>query len=186
VSAKINGKAAYIYYISPTQLNVQAPSDTAVGPVSVTVTNAAGTSAPATVQLAAVSPAFFPWNGKYAVATRTDFSLVGPAGLLAGLTTVPAKPSDIILLWGTGFGVTNPPFPAGQTVTGAPAVVTMPTVTVGGINANVVAAVLSPESAGLYLIAIQVPATAPNGDLPVVASMGGVQSPAGIFLTVQQ
>lgn len=186
VSAQINGKSAYVYYISPTQLNVQAPSDSAVGPVSVTVTNAAGASAPATVQLAAVSPAFFPWQGKYAVATRTDFSLVGLPGLLPGLTTVPAKPGDIILLWGTGFGATNPAFPAGQTVTGAPALVANPTVTVGGVNADIVAAVLSPASAGLYLIAIRVPATATNGDLPVVAAIGGVQSPDGIFLTVQQ
>src|SRR5713226_4671711 len=39
VSVQINGKPAYVEYISPTQINVQAPSDTAVGPVNVQVTN---------------------------------------------------------------------------------------------------------------------------------------------------
>src|SRR3989442_4223779 len=32
VSVTINNKPAYVYYISPTQINVQAPSDDSVGP----------------------------------------------------------------------------------------------------------------------------------------------------------
>ena len=44
VSVTINGKAAPIYYISPNQINIQAPSDDTTGPVQVVVTNANGTS----------------------------------------------------------------------------------------------------------------------------------------------
>ena len=59
VSVTINGKAAFVYYISPMQINVQAPSDTAVGPVNVVVTNNGAVSAAATAQLQAAAPAFF-------------------------------------------------------------------------------------------------------------------------------
>jgi uncharacterized protein (TIGR03437 family) len=66
VSVTINGKATYVYYISPTQINVQAPTDTTIGPVDVVVTNNGNVSQSATAQLQAVAPAFFP------VATRLD------------------------------------------------------------------------------------------------------------------
>ena len=56
-------------------------------------------------------------------------------------------------------------------------------------HSNVLAeigAALAPGSAGLYQIAIQVPATLADGDWPIQAAIGGVQSPAGILITVQQ
>ena len=39
-SVQINGRSAYLMYVSPTQINLQAPDDTATGTVSVTVTTA--------------------------------------------------------------------------------------------------------------------------------------------------
>ena len=47
-------------------------------------------------------------------------------------------------------------------------------------------AALAPGFAGLYQVAIQIPASAPNGDLPVVATINGAQSPATTLITVQQ
>ena len=44
VSVSINGKPAYVWYLSPTQLNVQAPEDSATGNVAITVTNCKATS----------------------------------------------------------------------------------------------------------------------------------------------
>jgi len=54
-------------------------------------------------QVSAEQPAFFQW-GNYAVATRQDFSLAVKNGTLPGTTTVRAKPGDVIILWGSGFG----------------------------------------------------------------------------------
>jgi uncharacterized protein (TIGR03437 family) len=45
---------------------------------------------------------------------------------------------------------------------------------------------MTPGTAGLCQIVIKIPPSAPNGDLPVLASINGVQSPAGVFVTVQQ
>jgi uncharacterized protein (TIGR03437 family) len=62
VSVKINGKNAAVYYVSPGQLNVQAPGDTATGPVQVQVTNSNG-SATGTATLQTYAPGFFTFQG---------------------------------------------------------------------------------------------------------------------------
>jgi len=186
VTVTIDGKAAFVYYISPTQINVQVPSDSVVGTVNVVVTNNGDKSAPAPAQLEAVAPAFFTYLGtNYALASRLpDYALLGDPVVVPG--TVAAKPGDTLVLWGTGFGATNPAVPAGTTVTGAPAVLTGPTVTVGGIAAQVLSAVLTAGSAGVYQVTIQLPATVPTGAVAVQASVGGVQTQAGPLLFVSK
>ncbi len=191
VSVQINGKPAYVEYISPTQINVQAPSDTALGPVNVQVTNNGVTGDPVTAQLEAASPAFFLWESKYAVATRADYSWVGPPNLFPNATTVPAKPGDVIILWGTGFGATNPAVSAGIIpATATPGkvgtVVKPPTVLIGGITAKVISAVLSPQNAGLYQIAVTIPANVGLGDQSVVVESAGFHSPSGVYINVAQ
>jgi uncharacterized protein (TIGR03437 family) len=60
------------------------------------------------------------------------------------------------------------------------------TVTVGKTAATVYGAALAPGFAALYQVAIQVPTTLANGDYPVVATIGGVSSPATTLLTVEK
>jgi uncharacterized protein (TIGR03437 family) len=185
VSVTIDGKAAFVYYLSPTQINVQAPSDSATGAVNVVVTNNSIASAPATAQLQAAAPAFFLFPGtNYALASRLpDYALVGPAAISG---TIAAKPGDLIVLWGTGFGATNPPVPAGVAVTGSPAVAATPTVTVGNTAVPVISAALTAGTAGLYQVTIQLPATVPAGVVAVQASVGGATTQAGVTLFVGQ
>ena len=109
VSVNVGSKAAYVYFISPGQINVQAP-DVGTGPVPVTVTTANGTSVAVTANMVVQSPAFFLWSGNQAVATRnSDASLAVKNGTFPGAATVAAKPGDVLILWGTGFGPTTPP-----------------------------------------------------------------------------
>jgi uncharacterized protein (TIGR03437 family) len=152
----------------------------------VTVTTANGTSQAAITQLSAETPAFFQW-GTYAVATRQDFSYAVKNGAIAGLTTVPAKPGDVIILWGTGFGPTSPAAPAGMQTPSTTTYNTATTasVTVGGKPATVYGAALAPGYAGLYQIAIQIPAGLANGDYPIVATIAGASSPSTALITVQ-
>jgi uncharacterized protein (TIGR03437 family) len=176
VSVTIDGKTAFVEYVSPTQINVQAPSDMTTGPVNVIVTNNGQASAPSTAQLLAAAPAFF-------MAGTT-----ASASILPGYTPVtaaaPAMPGDFVVLWGTGFGPTTPPAPAGTIVTGAPVTSTFPVVTIGGVQVPVISSVLTTGTVGLYQITIQLPASVPTGTPAVQASIGAVQTQSGMTLFV--
>jgi uncharacterized protein (TIGR03437 family) len=185
VSVSVGGQAAYVVYVSLGEIYALAP---VVGPgnLPVTVTNSKGTSPAVTVMVQALQPAFFQW-GNYAVATRTDYSPAVKNGAIAGLATIPAKPGETILLWGTGFGPTTPVAPAGVMIPYGASYRTANgvAVTVGGVAASVSGAALAPGGAGLYQVTIQIPAL-PDGDYPVIATVGGAQSPASALVTVQQ
>ncbi len=185
VSVTMGGNPAYVYYISPGQLNVLAPNLPA-GPVTVTVTTPGGTSANFAATASLYGAAFFLWPGSQVVATRQDYTYAVKPGTFAGATTVGAKPGEILILWGTGFGPTMPPAPSGVSVpaSGGFSTASAPTVTINNTPAIVYGAALAPGSAGLYQIAIQVPTTLPDGDWPIQASIGGVTSPTGIVLSV--
>jgi len=57
VSVMIDNKPGYLWLVSPGQINLRAPDDTATGPVSVTVTTPNGTVS-STVILVAFGPSF--------------------------------------------------------------------------------------------------------------------------------
>ena len=184
VSVSMGGTPAYMEYVSPTQINVLAPN-LGTGSESVTVTTPAGTSKAYTITSAAVQPAFFPWPGNYVVATDANYNWLVKNGTFS-TTTAPAKPGETIILWGTGFGPTTPAAPAGQITPSNLYSVNGVVVTVGSVPVTASATALSPGSAGLYQVVIQVPSSLANGDYPIVATVGGVQSPSGVKLTVQQ
>src|SRR6202042_1232489 len=103
------GKSAFVYYISPTQINILTPPDSITGPVLVEVTSTGITGASFTAQGQATSPSFFVFNGgPYIVATHAGGALIRATTLYPKLTT-PAKPSEIIVLYANGFGATSTP-----------------------------------------------------------------------------
>jgi uncharacterized protein (TIGR03437 family) len=185
VSVTVNGKAAYVYYISPTQLNVLSPADNTQGGVPVQVTTAQGKSNVVNAIEAQISPALFTFSqqgGKYAAAVRSDGAYIAPPNLISGQPAVPAKAGDLILLFGTGFGPTTPSSPVGQVINPAP-LASAVTVRIGGSVANTqFAGIVSP---GLYQFNVVVP-NVPNGDNTVSIAVGGSSSQANVFLTVQQ
>ena len=151
----------------------------------VVVTTQTGSSAPLNVNVQSVAPAFFPWPANQPVATHLDFSYAAKNGTFS-IPTVAAKPNEIIVLWGTGFGLTSPAAPAGQTVPPSVFAVIGVQVAVGSQTANVIGAALAPGLAGVYQVAIQVPASLADGDYPVTASVGGTQSASGAILSVHK
>ncbi len=187
VSVTIDGKAASVYYVSNTQINVQAPDDTATGSVPVVVTNSNGTSNTFTATLQQFSPGLFlfdPQNRKYPAAVFANGSYIGPAGLFGtALTTRPATAGDIILLYGTGFGLTSPAVVSGQVYSGAAATANPVTVTIGGLNATVQFSGL--VGAGLYQINVVVPSNVASGDQPLVVSVGGLSTQSGVYIPMQ-
>ena len=160
VGVQIDGKAAYVYYVSPTQVNVLAPADSAAGAVAVTVNNAAGTSAAVTATLQPILPGFF---------TASNY-----------VRTAAAKPGDAIELYGTGFGPTKTAVDYGSVFTGAYELTNPVTVTIGGIQANVLFAGL--VGPGLYQINVTVPVGLADGDHAVVANIAGMNTQSSALL----
>jgi len=122
------------------------------GPAAIKVTTPGGTTNTVNTTAQQFGPAFFLWPGNQAVATRQDFSWAVKSGTFPGTATSAAKPADVIILWGTGFGPTNPPVasgiqtPSDQTYSTANGV----KVTLGNTAATVFGAALAPGFAGLY------------------------------------
>jgi uncharacterized protein (TIGR03437 family) len=188
-SVTINNKPAYIWYVSPTQVNVQAPDDTAAGTVIVVVTTAAG-SASSSVTLEQYGPSFSLFNGKYpaAIAPGTGngnsgagYDYIGPAGAFS-FPSRPVNPGETVILFGVGFGPTTPAVPAGVVFSGAAPCVATPQITIGGVTAQVTFAGII--EAGLFQFNVVVPNVS-GGDQLLVATVGGVSTPAGVYLTVQ-
>ena len=128
-SVTINGKPAYLSFVSSSQINLQAPDDAATGPVSVVVMTSAG-NATATVTLNPYSPSFELLDKMHvaAIIVRANgggafgngaYDILGPDGDCFGYRTVSARAGDLVELFGVGFGPTNPAVPAGKPFSGA-------------------------------------------------------------------
>jgi uncharacterized protein (TIGR03437 family) len=183
VSVTVNGKPAYVYYVSSTQINVLTPIDSALGSVGVQVMNGTGSSNVFTVTMLENSLGFFAFNSAtYAVAEHADGSYIGPTTLFPGLTT-PAKPGETIVLYANGFGETDPAITPGLAVQQGQ-LPHNPVITLGTLPMNVInAAVVSP---GLYQFNVVVPLNAPDGDLALSAGYNSFSTQNGVLLTVSQ
>lgn len=183
VSVTINGKDAFVSYISPTQINVLAPADTLSGSAQVVVRNSAGTSAAVNVDLQRTRPGFFQLAESYVSATTPDGRYIGPTNIVPGLTTVAARPGDVITLWGSGFGPTNPEYDPSTLVSAAIPLANPVTIRVGPSMATVQYAGMT--GSGLNQFNIVVPDLS-NGDYPVAAQVAGVRTAAIVRLRVQR
>ncbi len=178
-------RLAYIGFVSPTQINVLLPSDTNATTLQLQVRNPAGITPllPLTVQ--ASLPQMLTLDGKYVTATHADGSFVGKPGLVGSAASTPAHPGETIFLYGTGCGPTSPALIPGQMPAQANALVTLPQITIGGAAAAVNSGGVVPGTGGVYQFAVQVPASAANGDLPVIAQLGTATS-VTTLITVQK
>jgi uncharacterized protein (TIGR03437 family) len=182
----VHGRPALIAFISPNQINALAPSDTFVGDVDVQVIAANGVkSLTSIVALAKLAPGFFLYQvaGSKYVVSHAGNEFIGKPGLVAGLTTRPVRPGEIITLYGTGFGPASQPFAPETMVSGYSTLPTPVDFKIGGVPASALWA--GQTGSGLYQFNVQVPQAA-NGDQEIVATISGAATPAGIAITVQR
>lgn len=182
VSVTVNGKSAYIYYISPTQVNILTPPDALAGSVQVVLTYAGNSSPAYSVAAQTIAPSFFLFNGgPYVAATHANGSLLGPASLYSGLTTA-AKPGETVVLYANGFGPTSTPLTRGSS-TQSGTLSPLPAVTIGGLAATVqFAGLVAP---GQFQFNVVIPSGVPSGDNALVATYNGVEVSPVALITVQ-
>jgi uncharacterized protein (TIGR03437 family) len=192
-SVTINGKPGYLWYVSPGQINLQAPDDTTTGPVTVTVTTQVG-SASSTVTLGAFGPSFTLLDAKHVsgIILRNNgsgaygggtYDILGPTGSSLGYPTVAARPGDSVVLFAVGLGPTSPPVAAGSPFTGSAATTNPVAVSINNVPVALSFAGLS--SAGLYQINVTIPAGLGTGDVSLAASVGGAQTQPGVVISLQ-
>jgi uncharacterized protein (TIGR03437 family) len=162
VSATVNGKSAYVYYISPSQINILTPPDAMSGPVPVVVSNNGTATAAFTAQAKSVSPSFFVFNGgPYVAAEHLDGSPIYPG------RSAPAKPGETIVIYANGFGPTSVPVVSGS-ATQSGTLSPLPVIQIGGVTATVqFAGLVAP---GQFQFNVVIPASLANGDQPITAS----------------
>jgi len=191
----INGRQAYLWFVSANQINFQAPDDTAFGAATLVVTTSAGTVS-STVTLAPISPSFSLLDATHvaAIIVRTDgsgsngsgvnsYDILGPTTNTLGYKTVPAQTGDHVVLFGVGFGPTIPPVAAGSAYSGAAPTADAVVLQLGDVNVSPDFAGLT--SAGLYQLNFTVPPGVGVGDVPIVASTAGKTTQTGVVLALQ-
>jgi uncharacterized protein (TIGR03437 family) len=192
VAVEIAGRRVPITYVQQDQINVQAPTVAATGPVTLVVIANPGRpnelrSDPASIQMQATAPALFTLGASKSVAAQ----FAGSADIVADPSIFPggkpAKPGDSVTLYGTGFGFTQPVWQAGEIPNQTAQFQGVVTVTIGGAPAAVQYAGLAPGSiSGLYQFNVQVPQSAPSGNQPVSVALNGVSTPPGVTIPVQR
>jgi uncharacterized protein (TIGR03118 family) len=179
----INGKPAYISYVSPTQINALVAADPTLGTVSVASGNAGLISPIMTVTMQNLAPAFFISKSNYIAGFGPDNkTIIGPTTLFPN-ASAPVKPGAQISLFGTGFGPTSTPPPDGQVIT-TPIPITGVSITIGGAAAQIVSAML--VAPGEYQFNVIVPSSTADGDAQVVATVGSATTQAGAIIAVQK
>jgi uncharacterized protein (TIGR03437 family) len=165
---------AGVVYVSPTQVNVQAPWELQ-GQSSAqmkVVLNGDLFGNVVTVPIANYQPAFFTYGSNVADALDLNYNLIGAGN--------PAKRGSSIAMFANGLGpVTNQPASGNPaSATNLSNTTTAVTVSFGGQTAPAAFAGLAPGFPGLYQINVTVPpGVTPGSAVPVTITVGGVTSP---------
>jgi uncharacterized protein (TIGR03437 family) len=123
-----------------------------------------------------------PENRKYVAAVNSDGSIVGKVGLYPAAPnfTKPLPRGGRALIYGTGFGITNPVTPEGIVFSGAYSIAGV-IIKVGGVPVVVeFAGVVTP---GLFQFNIVAPNLQP-GDYLIEATINGVPTQSGAYITL--
>ena len=172
VEVMVNGKAAPLFYVSPTQITILIPSSVSpannVNYASIQVVNGSSTSNAVTVYTNNTAPGVFSSGGDAigpAAAQRAaNYSLI--------TSTNPATPGSPIVVYYAGGGSVSPAVADGAAAPSNPPAMAAaePMVYFSGEQGNTLFAGLTPGLAGLYQLNAQVPAGMPAGNFYIDVS----------------
>jgi uncharacterized protein (TIGR03437 family) len=165
---------APLVYASPTQINLQVPSELVPGTAALYVTLGGGNSALFGFTVVSASPAIFQNSSNHAAAQNANNG--------ANSHSNPAAEGSVVVVYLTGQGPLDRSVPDGSPAPTSPLAKATgtPSATIGGVSAPVQFLGLSPGFAGLAQANIQVPKLA-TGDYPLVITVGGFVSASAVI-----
>jgi uncharacterized protein (TIGR03437 family) len=177
----VDNYPAPLFYVSDGQINFLVPANQAIGDAKIRIAREGNSGPEVTVSIVDGAPALFATAAGYAIATHADNSLVTP--------TAPAHADEIIVLYAIGLGKTAPNPVTGAIPQTAAQIVNLAglKVTLGGmaITADRIKyAGLSPGSAGLYQINIDLPGGV-GTDPEIRVAIRDQSSPPGLKLAIR-
>ncbi len=171
-SVTVNGTPAPLLAVvnagGSEQINFQMPWEVAgQSTLQVTVNNGVSSNTPVSVPVTAAQP------GIFVVDSVPDGAITHVGGALVTATD-PAVPGEVVVMYGTGFGPVNPAVITGQAPAGLSYTTLQPTITIGGLPANVDFCGAAPYFVGLTQLNITVPSGAASGANDLIVSVNGV------------
>ncbi|MDX2153590.1 MAG: hypothetical protein SFV54_22795 [Bryobacteraceae bacterium] len=181
VVVRLNGQRTPLHFVSTSQINFQVPCTMPPGPATVSVSHAGG-STMAQTSVEQMAPSIFMYRASNtllaAVQRHPDYKLIG----LGQYDSVPARPGNILIVYGTGFSLPKTP------TTGAPPGEAIPipnvSASIDGNPVKVLGAATSPYLVGLEQVAIEVPQMT-TGIKSLRIAQGGIESAAASLPVVE-
>ena len=200
VSVTVDGQSAAMVYVSTNQISIQVPYEVTIGANKAIVITNNGSTASSTVTTAATAPGIFTSNGSgTGQAAALNYDSTTKLYTLNSATNL-ATIGSVVVLYLTGEGDYNTPPLSGAasddgyivplTLSPLPQVSPAPTVTIGGVAADVTnAAFFAGPIPGSMLGLLQINAVVPTGAttgvaVPVTVTIGANTSPAGVTLAI--
>ena len=182
VQVTIGGLTIPLFFVSPGQINAQVPRALAPRerPWTMRIVREGLVGPDAEVSVRAVAPGLFP------VVVHRDFTVVGREPLLP---STPARPGDLVILFGTGFGPTVPTADTGELPPG-PATIVMPSsvwIEDRMISPDRVLYIgQTPGLAGLQQVNVLLPEDLAAGDPQIFVEVAGRRTQSGVRVAVDR
>ena len=172
----VNNMPAYIYYVSPTQVNFLFPSNLLPGRAGLQLVLEGRAGPLVEITLGETAPGLFCVDGETVIATRVDGTLI--------TRDQRARPGEVIVLYATGLGPTTPSLISGIVPSEIAFIQKRSELRVALNGAavsseNILYAGISPGWAGLYQINLRLP-NAVDKDPEIRIELGGQITPEGL------
>ncbi len=191
-AVSINGQAAPVAYVSPNMIRALVPLELQGTQARIAVETPAGRSrdywTPVDPAAAGIhAPARLRLAGRQFAAALIEGSdaYALPENALTDAPVRPARPGEVLVLYGTGFGPVTPHVETGEIPEEETRLVNPLEVRIGGMPADVLAAGLAQGKAGLYEIRVAVPALAEGGAAPLEIRLNGKLLQQELYVAVE-
>ena len=169
VTVSVNGTPAPLFYVSPTQINIQLPYEIAPGNAAISVGACGGTSPVASFTVAPAAPYILLGGNGQALIQNSDYSL--------NTASQPAHVGETVTVYLIGIGAVDNPVPTGTPASGTvlSRAKASSSATIAAQPAPVLFLGLTPYFVGLAQANVRVPNLAP-GQYDLAVTVGGVVS----------